>query len=73
MRELFNEGMPIASIDLDKLFQKFSRLLYAGTEKIKGTGIGLFITRKIIEQHGGTIIAEPRPDGNAFVFTVPAA
>jgi two-component system NtrC family sensor kinase len=68
--EVYNDGRPIASIDIDKLFKKFSRLNYAGAEKVKGTGIGLFITRKIIEQHGGTIWAEPKENGNSFKFNI---
>jgi two-component system, NtrC family, sensor kinase len=68
--EVYNDGRPIASIDIDKLFKKFSRLMYAGTEKVKGTGIGLFITHKIIEQHGGEIWVEPKNAGNSFKFTI---
>ncbi|MFH1062153.1 MAG: cache domain-containing protein [Candidatus Omnitrophota bacterium] len=68
--EVYNDGRPIASIDIDKLFKKFSRLIYAGMEKVKGTGIGLFITQKIIEQHGGEIWVEPKNAGNSFKFTI---
>ncbi|MBU1086774.1 MAG: cache domain-containing protein [Candidatus Omnitrophica bacterium] len=68
--EVYNDGRPIASIDTDKLFKKFSRLIYAGMEKVKGTGIGLFITQKIIEQHGGEIWVEPKNAGNSFKFTI---
>ena len=68
--EVYNDGRPIASIDTDKLFKKFSRLLYSGMEKVKGTGIGLFITKKIIEQHGGEIWVEPKNVGNSFKFTI---
>ena len=66
--EFYNDGRPIAEIDLDKLFQKFSRLVYTGMEKVKGTGVGLFITKEIIEQHGGKIWAVPRETGNSFIF-----
>lgn len=68
--EVYNDGKPIASIDIDKLFKKFSRLIYAGMEKVKGTGIGLFITKKVIEQHGGEIWVEPKNAGNSFKFTI---
>ncbi len=66
--EFYNDGKPIADIDLDKLFRKFSRLVYTGMEKVKGTGVGLFITKEILEQHGGTIWAVPRESGNSFIF-----
>jgi signal transduction histidine kinase len=53
-----------------KLFQKFSRLDNPETKKVKGTGLGLYITRQIIEKHGGTIVVEPREHGNSFVFRI---
>jgi len=67
---VYNDGRPIAKIDVDKLFKKFSRLKYAGMEKIKGTGVGLFITKEIVEKHGGRIWVEPQPQGNTFKFTL---
>lgn len=69
--EVYNDSKPIEEVDLDKLFKKFSRLLYRGTERIKGTGIGLFIAKEIVEAHGGKIWAEPKEKGNSFKFTLP--
>ena len=69
--EVYNDGHPLASADLEKLFKKFSRVIQPGTEKVKGSGIGLFITKEIIEKHGGKIWAEPRLQGNAFIFQIP--
>jgi len=70
---VYNDGMPIAEVDVQKLFKKFSRVVYRGMEKVKGTGIGLFITKEIIQRHGGTLTVEPGLDGNQFRFTIPAA
>jgi signal transduction histidine kinase len=52
---------------LPKMFKKFV------TKSEKGTGIGLYISKKIVEAHGGTILGENNPDGQgaAFKFTVP--
>ena len=51
-----------------RLFMKFA------TKSSKGTGLGLFITKSIIEAHGGTIWAENILDGErgaTFTFTLP--
>ena len=52
---------------LPKLFEKFA------TKSAKGTGLGLFISRNIIEAHGGTIRGYNNPDksGAIFEFTLP--
>jgi len=51
------------------LFSKFA------TKSVTGTGLGLFISKGIIEAHGGVIQAENNPDGNGatFRFAMPAA
>ena len=61
-----------SGIDLEifpKLFEKFV------TKSDKGTGLGLFISKNIIEAHGGRIWAENNSDspGATFVFSLPAA
>ncbi|MBN2144024.1 MAG: cache domain-containing protein [Candidatus Aureabacteria bacterium] len=66
---LYNDGSPIREEEKGHLFKKFSRL--PGTEKIKGTGIGLYITKEIIEKHNGKITVESLPRGNQFLITLP--
>ncbi|MDD5491740.1 MAG: cache domain-containing protein [bacterium] len=65
---VYNEGTPIKDDQQKYLFKKFSRL--EGSEKIRGTGIGLYITRQIIEKHQGKIWAEAKEKGNNFIFTI---
>lgn len=69
---VFNTGRPFTEEETHKLFKRFSRL--EGTpeaKKARGTGLGLFLCKTIIETHGGTMRCEPKNDGNAFCFTIP--
>jgi len=67
---VYNEGVGISAKDIkNRLFNKFGRLKQKGTEGVKGSGLGLYICKKIIEKHNGTIDVESEVD--SFVkFTV---
>jgi len=68
--EIYNDSMPIREEEKAKLFKKFTRLEDAEDKKIKGTGLGLFITKEIILKHGGDIWVEPKVNGNSFIFQI---
>ncbi len=68
--DVYNDSTPISDEQKDRLFKKFSRLETAETKKVKGTGLGLYITMQIIEKHGGRIRVEPRHAGNSFIFEI---
>jgi signal transduction histidine kinase len=56
----------------DVIFRPFHRL--HGADRFEGTGIGLAVCQKIVDQHGGRIWAEGRPgEGATFHFTLPLA
>jgi signal transduction histidine kinase len=67
-------GMGIASKDLSNLFKKFSRGRGTFLVHTEGTGLGLFVARKMIEAHGGRIWAESKGKGQGakFCFQLPA-
>lgn len=69
-----DRGAGIAPEDLPKLFRKFQQVDSSSTRKAGGTGLGLVISKGIVEQHGGAIGVESRPgEGSTFWFTIPVA
>ena len=60
-------GMGISNAVLSQLFTKFT------TKSETGTGLGLFISKSIVEAHGGNMWAENNEDGKGatFAFTIP--
>lgn len=69
-----DHGIGIRPEDMDKLFQKFSRLEQLEGMKVKGTGLGLYICKSMVEAQGGEIWVESEPGaGSSFIYTVPIA
>ncbi|MHC4927523.1 MAG: cache domain-containing protein, partial [Planctomycetota bacterium] len=68
--EVYNDSTPIPVDKIDRLFKKFSRLDMPSKKKVKGTGLGLYITKQIVEAHGGNIRVEAKENGNSFIFTI---
>ncbi len=67
-----DHGMGITEDERDMLFRPFSRTVTARESPIEGTGLGLYITRQIVDAHGGTIRYEPTPGGGAtFIVRLP--
>lgn len=68
-------GMGIKAEDMPKLFREFGQLDSGYTKRHEGTGLGLALTKRLVELHGGTIRAESAGPGKgaAFTFTLPAA
>jgi signal transduction histidine kinase len=66
-------GIGIAPGDMPKLFQEFSQVESSASRQAQGTGLGLALSKKFVEMHGGTIGAESIPSrGSTFWFMLPA-
>lgn len=70
---VIDNGIGIEKKDMSKLFKKFSRIENDNTAQITGTGLGLFISKQIIEKMGGKIKAESpgRGKGSTFKINLP--
>ncbi|OGM08770.1 hypothetical protein A2Z67_01835 [Candidatus Woesebacteria bacterium RBG_13_36_22] len=65
-------GIGIPPNELPKLFSKFHRVQDKKTESARGTGLGLWITKQIVEQMGGKMSVESiYGTGSRFSFTIP--
>ncbi len=56
--------------DLPKLFQPFSQLETPFTKQSQGTGLGLALTKRLVELHGGQIVAASQGSDQGSTFTV---
>ena len=66
-----DSGIGIAPVDQDAVFEEF-RQVGAADKKAEGTGLGLALSRKFIELHGGRIWVESQVGvGSTFTFTLP--
>lgn len=67
-------GIGISEDKIDRIFYSFEQGDGSTSRKYGGTGIGLTITKQLIELHGGKIRVESSPDsGSKFIFTLPLA
>ncbi|MDH4379569.1 MAG: ATP-binding protein [Vampirovibrionales bacterium] len=68
--EMIDSGPGLALGDLENVFHRFYR--GEGTREIVGTGLGLYLSRQLIQAHQGTIWVENMPKGGCkFSFTLP--
>lgn len=65
-----DNGAPIEKPQREKIFDKFYRIPTGNRHDVKGFGIGLFYTKKIIEKHGGNIMLVPNTKNTIFKVTL---
>ena len=63
-------GIGIKAEDLPKLFQPFTQFESRLVKQYQGTGLGLALTKQLVELHGGTIRAKSAGEGKGSVFGV---
>ena len=67
-----DSGIGIKPEDLAKLFQTFSQIESTYSKTVEGTGLGLALTKKLVELHGGKIRVESEfGKGSKFIFGIP--
>jgi signal transduction histidine kinase len=67
-------GVGIPAEDLHDIFDKYAQARSRATRSEKGTGLGLYITRQLVELHGGKIsVRSEVGKGSTFSFTIPVA
>ncbi len=65
-------GIGIAKEDQQAVFEEFRQVGHHYTNKQEGTGLGLALTKRFVELHGGSIRLESEPGrGSTFAFTIP--
>ena len=66
-----DQGIGIPDSELQNLFSRFYRIKNDATYKVKGTGLGLYLSRYFIEAHRGTIRVQSNESGTRFVIRLP--
>ena len=65
-----DKGIGIPAAQLKRVFKRFYRAPGLVMARVKGTGLGLFIVRSVIEKHGGRVFAESEGPGQGSTFTI---
>jgi two-component system, OmpR family, phosphate regulon sensor histidine kinase PhoR len=72
--EIVDEGIGIPAPEQERIFEKFYRLDAAMSRGVGGSGLGLYISREIVTQMGGTLSVRSSPDaGSTFTVALPRA
>ncbi|MFI5095321.1 MAG: sensor histidine kinase [Candidatus Acidiferrales bacterium] len=65
-----DRGIGIPRNEVKRIFKRFYRASNSKTDRVKGTGLGLFIVRSIARRYGGDAYAESEGEGRGSTFTI---
>lgn len=72
--KIADEGSGVPDEEKEKIFERFYRIGNEEVRKTKGTGIGLYLVKLLVESHDGTVkVSNNDPSGALFSVTIPAA
>jgi signal transduction histidine kinase len=68
-----DNGIGVSPAELESIFEPFYQVMGGAKGKTPGTGLGLALSRRVIELHGGQLWAESKGanSGSSFIFTLP--
>jgi PAS domain S-box-containing protein len=67
-----DHGIGLSPDEIKTVFDRYARIDTRSTRKIRGTGLGLFLSKQLVELHRGSIWAESTPgEGAVFAFSLP--
>ena len=70
--EVWDRGVGIAADELESIFDEFHQVARKRDEELGGSGLGLALTRRLAELHGGRVYAESQPGrGSSFFLMMP--
>lgn len=70
--EIIDQGIGIPKEEYNQIFQRFYRGSHPLVKQTEGSGVGLYLTRRIIEEQGGTVsVKSAAGQGSVFVLRLP--
>jgi signal transduction histidine kinase len=71
---VIDQGIGMTDAECSQVFEKFSRADRPEVRKVSGTGLGLYITKNLVEmQHGQVWVKSEPGKGSTFAFSLPLA